>query len=145
DGAPLPVKGSTLVPGGGKRLTIKYAGLSLSSPERVRYRYRLDGFDSDWSSTLATRGAIYTNLAPGRYRFRVMASNPDGLWSEREGVLAFNVEPLLWQTWWFRSAIAAACLMVVGLVYRIRMRQLTRRLNLRFEERLAERTRIAQE
>jgi ligand-binding sensor domain-containing protein/signal transduction histidine kinase len=145
DGSSLPVKGSILVPGGGKRLTIKFAGLSLSAPDRVRYRYRLEGFDSDWSGTLASREAIYTNLAPGPYRFRVMASNPDGLWSPREGMLAFEVEPLLWQTWWFRSAIVAACALVVMLVYRIRMRQLTRRLNLRFEERLAERTRIAQE
>jgi ligand-binding sensor domain-containing protein len=148
DGAAIHLNGLNgpiHIPGGGKRLTIQYAGLSLSIPDRVRYRYRLDGFDSDWSGPLATREAVYTNLSPGSYRFRIIASNPDGLWNPREGVVAFVVDPLFWQTWWFRVAIVCACGLTALVFYQMRLRQLTRRLNLRFEERLAERTRIAQE
>src|SRR5205085_7906655 len=64
-----------------QRITFSYAGLSLTVPERVRFKYRLDGFDQDWSNPVATREAIYTNLGPGSYRFRVIASNSDGLWN----------------------------------------------------------------
>src|SRR5262249_45722409 len=112
---------------------------------RVRFRYRLDGFDRDWSDPVAERQAVYTNLAPGPYRFRVMASNSDGLWNGAEATLPFDVVPLVWQTAWFRLAgLAGAGLTGWGLS-RLRVRQVARQLNARFEERLAERTRIAQE
>jgi signal transduction histidine kinase len=119
--------------------------LSLSDSERVRYRYRLDGFDRDWSEPVTTRTAIFTNLNPGTYHFRVIACNGDGLWSSSEARIGFEVEPMWWQDWWFRvSALAFGGLIILG-VYRLRLRQLTHQLNLRFEERLAERTRIAQD
>jgi ligand-binding sensor domain-containing protein/signal transduction histidine kinase len=145
DGRAINLKGPIHLPGGSKRLTVEYAGLSLSVPERVRYRYMLEGFDSEWSSPVATREAVYTNLSPRRYRFRVVASNPDGVWNTQESVLGFVVDPLFWQTWWFQLAIILACGLAALLLYRLRLHQFTRRLNLRFEERLAERTRIAQE
>ena len=145
DGAPIGLKGPIHVPGGSKRITAEFAGLSLSVPERVRYRYTLEGFEKDWSSPDASREAVYTNLSPGPYRFRVIASNADGVWNPQEADLPFVVDPLVWQTWWFRLAVAMALGLATLGLYRLRLRQLTRQLNLRFEERLAERTRIAQE
>lgn len=145
DGEPIQMEGAVHVPGGHRRITLSYSGLSLSIPDRVRYRYRLDPFDRAWSEPGQSREAVYTNLPPGRYRFRVMATNPDGIWSANEAAMAFEVEPLVWQTWWFRLIVVALCLVCILAVYRIRMRQLTQRINVRFQERLAERTRIAQE
>jgi len=121
------------------------AGLSLANPERVRYRYRLEGFDRNWSEPTAARTAVYTNLSPGSYRFRVIASNSDGLWNGAEASFAFTVEPSWWQSWWFRLAILLVAGLIALTAYRLRLRQLTRQLNVRFEERLAERTRIAQD
>jgi signal transduction histidine kinase len=128
-----------------QRITFDYAGLSLSNSERVRYRYRLDGFDQDWSEPTTIRTAIYTNLKPGSYHFRVLASNSDGLWNGSEGGVALSVTPTLSQTWWFRLGLVLCAGVVSLALYRVRMHQLTRVLNARFEERLAERTRIAQD
>lgn len=145
DGASIGLGQPVHIPGGHQRVTFGYAGLSLSVPERVRFRYRLDGFDHNWSEPAATREAVYTNLPPRSYRFRVIASNPDGVWSNEEEAVAFEGEPLVWQTWWFRASVVIACLMAALALYRRRLHQMTQRLNVRFEERLAERTRIAQE
>jgi signal transduction histidine kinase len=138
-------RGRVRIPAGRQRVTFSYAGLSLSVPERVRFRYRLDGFDHDWSEPVKTREAIYTNLGPGEYRFRVVASNADGAWNSAEAAINFEIEPVFWQTWWFRISGVLACAFAILGIYRFRLHQLTRQLNLRFEERLAERTRIAQE
>jgi signal transduction histidine kinase len=145
DGSEVPVDGSVHIPGGRRRITFGYTGLSLSAPEVVRFRYRLDPYDSRWSDPASARESGYTNLAPGAYRFRVVASNPDGAWDGTEGAIAFEVDPLWWQTWWFRAGVALVLAGSILMFYRLRMRQLTSRLSLRFEERLAERTRIAQE
>src|SRR5262249_25448269 len=128
-----------------QRVTFGYTGLSLSNSEHVRYRYRLDGFDRDWSTPTTIQTAIYTNLPPRSYRFRVIASNSDGLWNGLEAVVGFEVAPTLWQTWWFRLMMLCCVALTALLAYRLRMSQLTRLLNVRFEERIAERTRIAQE
>jgi signal transduction histidine kinase/ligand-binding sensor domain-containing protein len=128
-----------------QRITFDYAGLSLSAPERVRYRYKLDGFDHDWCEPTTIRTAIYTNLRPGKYRFRVIASNSDGVWNGDEAAVALAVTPTLWQTLWFRLALVFCAGLATLAVYRFRMHQVTRLLNARFEERLAERTRIAQD
>src|SRR6202043_1028726 len=69
------------ITGGHQRIRFGYSGLILSVPDRVRYRYRLDGFDRAWSEPAEAREAVYTNLPPGRYRFRVMATNADGIWN----------------------------------------------------------------
>jgi ligand-binding sensor domain-containing protein/signal transduction histidine kinase len=145
DGSAVSLQGSVHIPGGRQRVTFGYAGLSLSIPERVRFRYRLEGFDLGWSQAVATREAVYTNLSPGVYRFRVIASSPDGAWNSDEAAVAFEVDPLFWQTWWFRASVVMAFAAAILALYRFRLRQLTRRLNVRFEERLAERTRIARE
>jgi len=145
DDLPINVAGPVRVPPSPKRIAISYTALSLAAPERIRFRYVLDGFDRHWSAPVAAREAVYTNLGPGSYRFRVVASNSSGLWNGAASVIAFNVEPAVWQTWWFRAALVllAACLMY--LFYRLRMLQLAHQFDLRFEERLAERTRIARE
>jgi signal transduction histidine kinase/ligand-binding sensor domain-containing protein len=145
DGDPIPMSGSIRIRGGPQRITLGFSGLSLSNPERVRYQYRLDGYDRGWSEAVADREAGYTNLPPRHYRFRVLATNPGGVWSAQEASLDFEVEPLFWQTWWFRLAVVVACMAGVLGVYVFRLGQLTRQINLRFQERLAERTRIAQE
>jgi signal transduction histidine kinase/ligand-binding sensor domain-containing protein len=141
----VPSAKAVHIPGGHHRLTLTFVGLSLSVPEAVQYRYMLEGFDRGWVGPTAAREAVYTNLPPGSYRFRVMASNPDGEWSPAVADAAFEVDPLFWQTGWFLIGSILACGLAAVALYRLRLRQLTRRLNLRFEERLAERTRIAQE
>ena len=94
---------------------------------------------------MSTQDAVYANLAPGPYQFRVTASGPDGLWNGPEAVVAFTIAPALWQTLWFRLAAVLAVGLAAWLLYAWRLGQETRRLKLAFEERLAERTRIARE
>jgi ligand-binding sensor domain-containing protein/signal transduction histidine kinase len=145
DGNPITLRGTVRIPPSPRRLTFLYAGLSLSVPDRVRFRYSLEGYDRQWSEPTALREAVYTNLPPRSYRFRVRASNPDGVWSPKEAAIAFEVDPLFWQSWWFRISALLACILTIVALYRFRLRQLARQLNMRFDERLAERTRIAQE
>jgi signal transduction histidine kinase/ligand-binding sensor domain-containing protein len=145
DGTSIDLYGTRAIPAGQQRITLWYAGLSLGVPERVMFRYRLDGFDRDWSAPVFDRQAVYTNLNPGSYVFRVKASNSDGQWTGDETTVSFDVKPLLWQTAWFRvSALALIGIAAWG-AYRLRMLRVAHQLNVRFEERLAERTRIAQE
>ncbi len=145
DGSAIDMGPARRIPGGYRRITVRFTGLSLSVPERVRFRYWLEGFDHGWSEAATTREAIYTNLTPGPYRFRLVASNPDGVWNSEEAVIAFRVDPLWWQAWWFRSACVAVIVVMIWAFYQFRLHQLTERLSLRAEERIAERTRIAQE
>jgi signal transduction histidine kinase len=145
DGKPIELTGATRIPSGRQRIALGYTGLSLSVPERIKFRYRLDGFDRDWSEAVTDRRAEYTNLGPGPYQFRVMASNSDGLWNGDEASIRFEIEPRFWQTVWFRLSALMLCVMIGWSVYRLRVMQVARQLNVRFEERLAERTRIAQE
>jgi signal transduction histidine kinase len=145
DAQQVRIQDGLRIPGGSQRITFGYAGLSLSLPERVRFRYQLEGFDHGWSVPVSSREVSYTNLGPREYRFRVIASNPDGEWNGSESTIAFQIAPLIWQTWWFRLAAVLAVAFAIATMYRLRLLQMTRSLNLRFEERLAERTRIAQE
>lgn len=145
DGEPLSWSGSAVIPGGRRRITLRFTGLGLSAPERVRFRYMLERFDPGWSQPSTAREAIYTNLGPGTYTFRVVASGPDESWRGSESSVVLTVEPLLWQAWWFRTVVALAAVLAIVGIYRFRLRQTTGQLKLRFEERLAERNRIAQE
>lgn len=128
-----------------QRITLRYTALSLAVPQRTRFKYKLDNFDQDWSDPTAARQAVYTNLDSGTYRFRVIASNSEGLWNSSEATLQFNVAPEFWQTWWFRLSIFLALVLAGTVVFRLRVRKLAHEWNLRFEERLSERTRIAQD
>lgn len=133
------------LPKGTKSLRLEYTALSLSVPERVRFRYRLDGVDTDWQEAGSRRHAFYANLGPGAYRFRVIAANDSGLWNEEGDALDFTIDPLFTQTWWF----AALCVLAAGgllvSLYLMRLRQIAERVRLRLEERHNERERIARE
>jgi signal transduction histidine kinase/ligand-binding sensor domain-containing protein len=130
---------------GGQSIRFNYATTSLSMPELGRFRYKLDGYDQGWSDIVASRQAIYSHLSPGSYRFHIIASSREGLWNGPETVVPFMVEPAFWQTQWFRALCVAVCALVIVGLFRLRMYHLTRQLSVRFQERLAERTRIAQE
>lgn len=145
DGSAITPTGSIRIPAAHKRIRFVYTGLSLSVPDRIRFRYWLENFDPQWSEPGAAREAVYTNLGPGTYRFHLEASNSYGQWNGSESVVGFEVEPAIWQTWWFRSTLALFVAGVVFVFYRLHLHRVTQQLNLRFEERLAERTRIAQE
>ncbi len=145
DGSPVNVQDMVHIPASPRRITFTYTGLSLATPERVRFRYFLEGFDRSWSEPVATREAVYTNLGAHSYRFRVVACNSEGLWSESEAAVRFEVEPTVWQTWWFRTSSVALILLLVWCVYFYRLRQLAKEFNIRLEERVDERTRVARE
>jgi signal transduction histidine kinase/ligand-binding sensor domain-containing protein len=145
DGSSLDVRDPLRIPSAKERITFRFVGLSLRNPDRVRYRYRLDAFDQEWSEASANREAAYGNLRPGSYRFLVMACNSDGIWDGAEARIAFSVEPTLMQTWWFRVLLLVGAGLLVAAIYQFRMHQRSQRLAVRFEERLAERTRIARE
>ena len=136
---------SVRIPPSPRRITFEFTGLSLAVPERIRFRYFLEGFDSSWSQPTKAREAVYTNLGPGSYRFRLVASNSEGRWNGPETAIDLKVEPTVWQTWWLRSLLVVALGLGALMFYQLRLRQITRQLNVRFEERLAERTRIAHE
>ena len=124
---------------------IDYTALSLSIPQRVRFRYKLEGSDSNWQDAGARRAAYYTNLSPRAYRFRVIACNNDGVWNEEGATLNFSIAPAWFQTTWFHVLCAATGLLIIWAIYQWRVRQVARAANARFDERLAERTRIARE
>jgi len=136
---------SVRIPPSPRRITFEYTGLSLAVPGRIQFRYFLEGFDSSWSQPVAAREAVYTNLGPGSYRFRLVASNSEGLWNGPETAIALNVAPAYYQTYWFRLSCIAAFLGMLAAAYQLRLRQLSREFNLRLEERVAERTRIARD
>jgi ligand-binding sensor domain-containing protein len=145
DNDPISVGESVRVPSSRKRITFIYSGLSLAVPERVRFRYSLDGFDRGWSEPTETREAVYTNLSPGSYRFRLIASNSYRQWNHAQATISLEVDPAFWQTWWFRGSCVAAFLALLGALYQLRLRQVARQFNTRLEDRVSERTRIARD
>lgn len=145
DNVPMTLGSAIRIPPGHQRIAFDYVGLNLSVPDRVRFRFKLDGFDRAWNGPVERRQAIYTNLGPGPYQFHVVASNWPAPSGSGEASIDFEIAAAFWQTWWFRVCIVVALALAFLAVYQLRLRQLTRQLNVRFEERLAERTRIAQE
>jgi len=122
----LDLATSVRIPPSPRRITFEYAGLSLAAPGRIRFRYFLEGFDSSWSQPVAAREAVYTNLGPGSYRFRLVASNSEGLWNGSETAFTLSVAPAYYQTVWFRSLSVFLFLAVLTGVYRLRLRHLER-------------------
>src|ERR1700730_1469834 len=124
---------------------IDYTALSLAEPRKVRFRYKLEGFDSEWREVGARRQAFYTNLRPHAYRFRVLACKHDSGWEEAGATLDFDLLPAVYQTRWF-GLLCALVLIILGWgAYRLRVWQVTTHAQDVFEEQLKERTRIAQE
>jgi len=131
-----------------EHLEIEFTSLNLTSPERARFRYRLEGHEKDWVEVGNSRSVHYSKLPPGHYRFQVIASNEDGLWNERGSSLAIVVEPPFWRTWWFLGVVFASVLgMVAGIVHYISTQKLQRQLaDMRQQEALEkERSRIARD
>jgi PAS domain S-box-containing protein len=124
DNNPVNLDGSVRIPPSPRRITFDYAGLSLAVPGRIRFRYFLEGFDSSWSQPVAAREAVYTNLGPGSYRFRLIASNSDGLWNGSETVIALNVAPAYYQTYWFRLSCFGVFFGLLWALHRWRVHQL---------------------
>jgi len=126
-------------------LQIEYTAGSLTVPERVRFRYRLDGLDRHWHDVGSRREALYTNLGPGNYRFHVIAANNDGVWNETGATIAFAIAPAFYQTRWFYALCALAVVAIVAALYRMRVRHVAAQVRGRLEARLAERERIARD
>jgi ligand-binding sensor domain-containing protein len=118
-----------------------YAGLSFVAPQKVRYRYMLQGFDHAWTEAGARRAAYYTNIPPGRYTFRVQAANNDGVWNTDGASLGFELRPHFYQTIWFYVLLLAAAICGVILLLRLRLLRAERE----FQAVLGERSRIARE
>ena len=114
------------IPPSPRRITFEYTGLSLAASGRIRFRYFLEGFDHSWSQPVAAREAVYTNLGPGSYRFRLVASNSEGLWNGPETAIALNVAPAYYQTYWFRLLCVGAFLALLWGLYQLRVQQVRR-------------------
>ena len=126
-------------------IEIDYTALSFVVPQKVRFRYKLEGHDSDWQDPGTRRQAFYSGLRPGHYRFRVTASNNDRLWNDVGATFAFSVTPAYYQTAWFQGISASALLLAAWGAHRVRLWQIARRLHGQFETRVADRARIAEE
>src|SRR6266498_4356426 len=126
-------------------LEIDYTALSLVAPEKIRFRYMLEGHDKDWQDVGNRRQAFYNDLPPGTYRFRVMACNNSGVWNEAGAYFDFTIAPAYYQTTWFRVAGIIVILLVLGGIYHLRLKQVARQVRGRMEERLEERERIARD
>lgn len=126
-------------------LEIDYTALSFAVPQKVQFRYKLEGRDRDWQDPGTRRQAFYTDLRPGNYKFRVIASNNDGVWNQEGASLSFSVSPAWYQTAWFRLACLLTGVLFLVALYKLRMRQVHAALSARFDERVDERSRIARE
>jgi len=126
-------------------LEIDYTALSFVAPEKNRFHVKLEGWDRDWQDVGNRRQAFYNNLSPGNYRFRVTASNNSGVWNDAGTFLDFSIAPAYYQTNWFRLSFVAVFLALLWCIYRLRLLQVAHQFNMRLEERVSERTRIARE
>jgi signal transduction histidine kinase/ligand-binding sensor domain-containing protein len=126
-------------------LEIDYTALSYAAPQKVLFRYKLEGHDVGWQEPGTRRQTFYNDLRPGRYRFRVIACNNDGIWSESGASLGFSILPAYYQTTWFRACCVVVFLLLLASAYQLRVRQLRQQFAIGLEARLNERTRIARD
>jgi len=145
NGKTYAVSNGLTLPAHTEKLQIDYTALSLAVPERVLFRYKLDGVDDDWQDAGTRRQAFYTSLPPGPYRFHVIACNNDGVWNESGASLGFEIAPAYYQTWWFKVLCGLAAILLLWWLIRLRIHSITHQLQSRLAERLAERERIARE
>jgi signal transduction histidine kinase/ligand-binding sensor domain-containing protein len=133
---------------GRQQMDVLFTGLSFTSPERVQFKYRLEGLDATWTEGGTRRRVTYPYLPPGEYTFRVIACNSDGLWNETGDTLAIVMLPYFWQTWWFKTVMTFIGVGLLALVFFLESR---RRLHRKLEriarerELERERSRIAQD
>jgi signal transduction histidine kinase/ligand-binding sensor domain-containing protein len=145
NGKAYPASTDLTLPAHTERLEINYTALSLAIPERVMFRYKLEGVDPDWQDAGTRRTAFYTRLPPGNYRFRVIACNNDGVWNETGASLGVVIKPAFYQTWWFIPLVAFAAAALLWWAIRLRIASIAHQLQERLAERVAERERIARE
>lgn len=133
------------LPAGTSDLHVDFAVLSFSDPHDVRVRYQIEGQDTGWVDAGDRRQAFYTNLAPGTYRFRLIAANENGVWNNRGAMVEFVIPPTFLQSWWFAALCAILVPLLLWLAYRVRVAQVAAGIRSRLETRMAERERIARE
>ncbi len=143
DGRAVPVSDSVVVPPSGGNVELHYTATSLLVPERVRFRYRLEGYDKDWVEAGARRVAYYTRVPGGRYRFHVLAANNDGVWNEAGAALPFRLGLHFYETWWFDVVVALTAVAAVLGGVRLRVRSIEGRAQ-HLSELVDERTRELQ-
>lgn len=119
--------------------TFEFAALGFTSPGKNSYAYMLEGFDKDWIHSGTSHRATYTNLAPGRYVFRVKAANNDGLWNEKVTSIEIIIQPPYWQTWWFRLLVMILITALILFIYQSRVRVMRKQKKL-LEQQVLERT-----
>ncbi len=122
-----------------ERFEIQYTGLSFLTPKKVRFKYKLEGFDKEWQDVGTRRIAYYTKLPPGNYTFRVKACNNDGIWNETGASVSFYQESFFYQTWWFYVMCVLAAVFLAFGIYRLRIKRLTKR-KMELEKLVVERT-----
>ena len=134
-----------VLPPGTNHFEIHFAAIEISAPEKIRMQYRLDGVDSEWLDAPPNPVAIYSKIPVGTHALRIRASNRSGVWDRQGVVFSVTQKPYFYQTRWFVTAMIALGTLLVFLIYRLRVAQISRMLSARFDERLAERTRVARE
>jgi signal transduction histidine kinase/ligand-binding sensor domain-containing protein len=139
------VGGIVRLPARSRDIEIGYSALSFSTPQKVRFRHKLEGRDQEWQDAGSRRQVSYSDLPPRTYRFRVIASNNEGVWNDAGASLDFSIAPAYYQTAWFRTGVVGAVLALVWAIYTFRVRQLAHQFDARLQERVNERTRIARE
>lgn len=139
----IPRHGEVQLPEGTRSLQVDFTALSLALPERVRLRYRLAGVDHAWQEAVGRRQAYYTNLMPGRYRFEVTGSNEDGRWNSKGADLEIQIPPTFVESIWFKILMVLLIVLMLYAAYAMRVHYLTKQMQERMLERLAERSRIA--
>jgi signal transduction histidine kinase/ligand-binding sensor domain-containing protein len=145
DGRAYLAPSTVTLQNGVKDLRFDYTAPSLLIPERVRFRYMLEGFDEGWQDAGTRRQAFYAKVPPGHYTFRVIASNNDGLWSPASAAMQFYLPPTFLESWYFTALILMAAAALLSLLYKLRLRHATNQVRSRLLERLRERERIAQD
>ncbi|MGB8260249.1 MAG: two-component regulator propeller domain-containing protein [Terracidiphilus sp.] len=141
----FPATANLEVPPRPRDLQINYTSPTFVIPQRVKFRYRLDPYDHDWHEAGTRREAFYTDLPPGKYSFRVIAANSDGVWAETPAKLDFSVAAAYYQTNWFRVLCAVFFVALLWGAYQWRVQQLRRQFEMKLDARVSERTRIARE
>jgi signal transduction histidine kinase/ligand-binding sensor domain-containing protein len=141
----IGVGGASTVPPGNDTFDFQFTALSLSAADKQHFKYRLDPFDKDWVDAGTQRTAHYTNMAPGAYSFHVIAANSFGIWNEQGARVDFVLQPRFYQTSWFYAFCFLTFLALIWVAHQFRLWQLKRAFNVRLEERVEERTRIARE
>jgi class 3 adenylate cyclase/ligand-binding sensor domain-containing protein len=139
DNMTLPLAEVLTIPAGTKRVEFRFAGLSFITPERVRYRFFLEGFDQAWQDAGGKSDVFFTNLSPGRYTLHIKACNGDGIWNDTAFTATIVMEPFFYQTWWFTVLVVLLAGTSVWGVYRARVQYLTRKQH-ELEQTVQERT-----